>query len=72
MIISPPLIGVTSIKVVVTLLDGTIISDVVSGNGQLNGKTKIGGFGKVSIELRWLTSRDRLLVNLKAARASYT
>ncbi|NJK52448.1 MAG: hypothetical protein HC936_05725 [Leptolyngbyaceae cyanobacterium SU_3_3] len=42
----PPVISVTSIKVVVTLLDGTIISDVVDGNGHLKGKTKVGGFGK--------------------------
>ncbi len=42
----PPVISVTSIKVVVTLLDGTMISDVVDGNGYLNGKTRFGGFGK--------------------------
>jgi cytoskeletal protein RodZ len=41
----PPVIRVTSIKMVITLLDGTTISDVLDGNGHLNGKTKFGGFG---------------------------
>jgi len=42
----PPVIRVTSIKMVITLLDGTTISDVLDGNGHLNGKTEFGGFGK--------------------------
>jgi cytoskeletal protein RodZ len=42
----PPVIRVTSIKMVITLLDGTIISDVLDGNGHLNGKAKFSGFGK--------------------------
>jgi hypothetical protein len=42
----PPVISVTSIKMVITLLDGTTISDVLEGNGHLNGKTKFGGFGE--------------------------
>lgn len=42
----PPVITVTSIKMVITLLDGATISDVLDGNGHLNGKTKFGGFGK--------------------------
>jgi hypothetical protein len=42
----PPVIRVTSIKVEIALLDGTIVSGVVDGNGYLTGKAKFGGFGK--------------------------
>jgi hypothetical protein len=43
---SPPVIRVTSVKMVITLLDGTTMTDVLDGNGHLNGTTKFGGFGK--------------------------
>jgi cytoskeletal protein RodZ len=46
-ITSPPLvISVTAIKIKIMLLDGTILSDELNGNGNLSGKTKFGGFGK--------------------------
>ncbi|KAM3103533.1 hypothetical protein ACKFKF_00560 [Phormidesmis sp. 146-12] len=55
----PPVISVTSIKVVITLFDGTIVSDALNGNGYLNGKTKFGGFIKALDKIKKVEFKEQ-------------